>query len=191
VRRHRWTPHAVPGTASRLRVGTVTRVARELIRGVLLASVECDGSRASTPCRRRVLPPRCARQQPCSDRPRRHRPAHFPGDPRPRRAPLRLEAPRALPNGKPLPPRRGDAATEPVRRHARSQRAVRTRVQLPPRPSRPCLRPAVLVQAHRIGGPVRTSARVRHPQPDPPWIRRPFGTVAMDVSACDQSDRFA
>ena len=58
-------------------------------------------------------------------------------------------------------------------------------------PPRSRLRPAVLVEADRVRGPVRSDTRVRRPQPGPSRLRRPFGTVALDLGARHQSDTFA
>jgi hypothetical protein len=150
-----------------------------------------DGTSAPLPRGRRLLPRRDEGEQRRSDLPGRRRPEGLPPDSATGQAPLSLAAPRPLPAGQPLPPPRRDPAGEPFRRHARPERPIRPRLQRAAPPQAPRLRPTVLVEGDRVGGPVRLHGRLHPQQPGPPRFRPAARRLALDVGARGRWDRFA
>jgi len=150
-----------------------------------------DGTSASLPRTRRLLPRRDEGQQRRSDLPRRRRPEGLPPDSATGQAPLSLAPPRPLPARQPLPPPRRDSAGEPLRRHARPERPIRPRLQRAAPPQAPRLRPTVLVEGDRVGGAVRLHGRLHPQQPGPSRPRPPARELALDVGAHGRWDRFA
>src|SRR6266550_7138014 len=150
-----------------------------------------DGTSASFPRPRRLLPRRDEGQQRRPDLPGRRRPEGLPPDSAAGQAPLSLAAPRPLPPRQPLPPPRRDPSGEPLRRHARPERPVRPRLQRAAPPQAPRLRPTVLVEGDRVGGAVRLHGRLHPQQPGPPRFRPAARRLALDVGARGRWDRFA
>ena len=150
-----------------------------------------DGTSASFPRSRRLLPRRDEGQQRRPDLPGRRRPEGLPPDSAAGQAPLSLAAPRPLPPRQPLPPPRRDPSGEPLRRHARPERPIRPRLQRAAPPQAPCLRPTVLVEGDRVGGAVRLHGRLHPQQSGPPRFRPAARGLALDVGARGRWDRFA
>jgi hypothetical protein len=180
----------VPGTC-RVRARPVTKVRAKTSEGFAEATVEDGGTPTPTPRGRRVLPRHDARQQQGSDRAGRLGSGGLHAHHAARRATVRLAHPRLLPDGQPLSPRPRDTQSKPLRRDAGPQRRLRTRLQRTAPPLRPRVRPALLVEADRIGGAVRRYGRIRDQQPGSPRVRPPGRAMALDVGARGPSDRFA
>jgi len=95
------------------------------------------------------------------DLPRRPRPAPLGDAPARRDPPLRLAAPRLVPDGEPLPPRRHDRARTSLARHAPPELPLRAGLQRAPRPGRPPLPRALRRLRDRRRRALRERVRVR------------------------------
>jgi hypothetical protein len=150
-----------------------------------------DGASPPRPRRRRLLPRREPREQPRTDRGRPRGPDGVLPSPPARRTPIRLAHPRQLPDGKPLPPRPGNACPQPGRGNARPERRLRPRLQRAARAEGSRLRAPLLVEVDRIRGAVRGHARVCAPQSGPSRLRPPARRLELGVGSHGPSDRFA